>query len=457
MDETYSVVWELKPGGEFEQGDMHEFTITRDDTALVTIYDPTQADLSAIGGNPDGWILDCIFHEIDVETSEVLFEWRSSEHVSVDGTFKALDGCSQSESTAFGGCGDFKHAPFDYFHLNSVDKDERGNYLISARNFGALSYIDGRTGAVLWTLGGRHNDFTDESGDGGAPSFSWQHHARFHDNSTTISLLDNEARDGDLDGVSYVLFLRIDAERKIVTLKRRFQHPQAILSTSQGSVEVLNDTGSVMVGWGHSAAFTEFSVEGKVLCDARFGAAAVFSFGAVTSYRVFRGRWVGKPQYPPNAVVSGGKIYVSWNGATEVASWSVEATGRWDELADDDFHRILQASRTGFETEIELWDGVAYPIMRVSGLDKDGRVLGTSQLVHERLGHGWMTPLAILAAAALILVISMALLLWLGLRSVRRRRRTSKWRLRRAAHYYEPLLQEEETVPLRPVPRRRHS
>ena len=37
-------------------------------------------------------------------------------------------------------------------------KDSKGNYLLSARHVFTITYVDGRTGEVIWHLGGGHLD-----------------------------------------------------------------------------------------------------------------------------------------------------------------------------------------------------------------------------------------------------------------------------------------------------------
>lgn len=39
---------------------------------------------------------------------------------------------------------------WDYFHINSVDKDAGGNYLISARDACAIHKINGTDGEIIW-------------------------------------------------------------------------------------------------------------------------------------------------------------------------------------------------------------------------------------------------------------------------------------------------------------------
>jgi hypothetical protein len=65
--------------------------------------------------------------------------------------------------------------PWDYFHINSVDRDSKGNYVISARHCKAVYYIDGSTGEILWKLGGKNSTFT----MGENTHFAFQHDARF--------------------------------------------------------------------------------------------------------------------------------------------------------------------------------------------------------------------------------------------------------------------------------------
>jgi hypothetical protein len=63
-------------------------------------------------------------------------------------------------------------------------------------------------------------------------------------------------------------------------------------------------------------------------------------------------------------------VYVSWNGATEVAQWRL-ITG--DEA--DSATEALVVEKTSFETAIPLETSSAY--LAVEALDEDGHVLGT--------------------------------------------------------------------------------
>jgi hypothetical protein len=56
-----------------------------------------------------------------------------------------------------------KGRPWDFYHINTVDKDPAGNYLVSGRLTRSIIYIIGTSGDIIWRLGGKRNDF-------------WRHH-----------------------------------------------------------------------------------------------------------------------------------------------------------------------------------------------------------------------------------------------------------------------------------------
>jgi hypothetical protein len=138
----------------------------------------------------------------------------------------------------------------------------------------------------------------------------------------------------------------------------------------------------VLVGFGNSPAFTEFSPDGDVLCDAHFGLAMIFEIldsGLVKSYRTFKSRWVGRPKESPVIKVKDGRSYISWNGATEVRSWRLQSA---DEVnaADEEFVTIQELKRDGFEPSFEL-DGVSEANVRIAELDGRRSVLAYSAVV----------------------------------------------------------------------------
>ncbi|HEX3623756.1 MAG TPA: arylsulfotransferase family protein, partial [Acidimicrobiales bacterium] len=216
-DASYTEVARVACGNGYD-ADLHEMVITPEGTALTCAY----ASLPT-GGVPSAGlrILESIVQEVDIESGKVLFEWHSHDHVSVDESY--------SDAPAPG------DAPFDYFHLNSVDLDDDGDILVSGRNTHAVYKVDRSTGDIRWRLGGRRSDFVVAKD----ATFAWQHDVRRADDGT-LTMFDNEAspKVGD---ESRGIVLRVDTATRTVSLDRQYLHPKALLAGSQGSVQILEN------------------------------------------------------------------------------------------------------------------------------------------------------------------------------------------------------------------------
>ncbi|KAF8850842.1 hypothetical protein BDZ45DRAFT_167713 [Acephala macrosclerotiorum] len=370
LDSTYELIHKVSAVGADLAGDLHEFEVTDDGTALITLYQDVEIDCTSVGFEGKCWINDCLFQEIDIKTGNLIFQWRASDNVPLTDSYKGRGGDGKTQDTSY-----------DFFHLNSIEKDSTGNYLISSRHMHAIYYID-RTGNILWKLGGRHSDFEDLSG-GYASNFRWQHHARWHENHT-MSLFDNNGNNVFHSRAEHSrgMEISLDLEKMTVELQNTYIHPDKILAISQGSMQVIPETGHVLVGWGNTPAYTEFTAGGEVLCSMYFGAllfSEILDLGWVKSYRAFKSPWVGKPKAPPDIAVKGGEVYVSWNGATEVAKWRLQSAESPD--ADDgEFMVVEELLKNGFETAF-MFDGVEDHFVRAIALDATGNVLGVTKII----------------------------------------------------------------------------
>jgi hypothetical protein len=138
FDHSYREIARLSAGNGYN-GDHHEFLISPQDTALITIYDPVPWDLSSIGGLKNDRVWQGIVQELDIESGEVLFEWHSLEHVGLDDTYATV---SQDGRPGL-----------DYFHVNSIEVDHDSNLIVSARQTFTV-YIDrsqhGRGHVASW-------------------------------------------------------------------------------------------------------------------------------------------------------------------------------------------------------------------------------------------------------------------------------------------------------------------
>ncbi|KAG4027953.1 hypothetical protein MFRU_025g00200 [Monilinia fructicola] len=351
-------------------GDLHDFTITENGTALITIYDVVVANLSYVG-IPQGYVWDCVIQEIDLATGELVFEWRVADHYSISDTLRDLPDGNGGVNSAF-----------DFFHINSIDKDAKGNFLISSRYFHSLTYLNGTTGDIIWILGGKKNMFTDLSG-GRATNFAYQHDARWRHNRTAISLFDNGGDDGHPGNATRGLLLSLDEVKMTVKIIREYMNPTEIHSVSQGNLQMLDD-GHVIIGYGNTGAFTEYSTNGTAICDVHFGPQSRFGEGEVQSYRTFKFEWHGWPTTDPDVrILTNGSdwlsFYVSWNGATEVQRWLLQGADS-AEAGEEEWKTLDYADKTSFETEFEIPH--LYPrYLRVKGMGSLNNVTGEEELL----------------------------------------------------------------------------
>jgi hypothetical protein len=346
---SYQPVAHVAAGNGYS-ADLHEMRITPRRSAFITADSFVHADLSAGGGPREGVLLDSILQEIDIKTGLVMFEWHPYGHVPLWDSYSSPG------------------APWDYFHLNSIDPDPwgDGNFIISSRNTWTAYEVSYHTGAVLWQLGGKRSTFKMGSGTGTA----WQHDVRWQPDRT-LTMFDNGSAP-KVHSQSRQIHVRIDWKRKAVALVDRHVHTPALLSGSQGDSDTLPD-GDTFIGWGEQPYVTEFSPTGEVVFDARLPAPG-------QSYRAYRVPWSATPPGPPSMAVRAtapgtDTVYASWNGATAVRAWRVLAGLRPSALT-----AVTDASRSSFETAIPV--PAAHPWFAVQALDANGRVLGASLAVH---------------------------------------------------------------------------
>jgi hypothetical protein len=350
FDDSYREIARVRAGDGY-RGDLHEFLITPQNTALLTSYEAVRTDLSAVGGPVDGAVWEGIAQEVDIQTGEVIFAWHSLEHVGIDESY-----VEPPQDPA--------HL-YDYFHINSIAVDHDGTLIVSARNTWTVYKIDRNTGEVLWRLGGKNSDF--QMGHGTWTAF--QHDARRHEDGT-ITIFDNGAHPKVHDQ-SRAILVELDEDKMNATLVRGYVSPQKPLATSQGNAQRLPE-GNMFVGWGSEPFLSEFSYDGKLLLNGRFPPDG-------ESYRAFRFPWSGHPIEDPAVAVEQGsadkvKLYASWNGATEVESWEVLAGSRPGQLQS-----LGSVPRIGFETVMLVQTSHSYFAVRAK--DRRGHALGTSATV----------------------------------------------------------------------------
>jgi hypothetical protein len=333
--------------------DLHEFRLTSQGTALITAYYPVYWNATDVHLSAKQVVLDSVVQEIDVKTGLLLFQWDSLDHVPLTDTYERLVNSAG--------------APYDYFHINSVQLQNDGNLLISARNTWAAYEVNHQSGAIEWTLGGKSSSYKLGSG----VEFAFQHDVRLHtDTDPTVTLFDDGAGPPKIHTQSRGITVHLDGKTKTATLVTEDLHEPALAASFEGNVQELPG-GDDFVGWGQQPFFTEFDSKGEVVYDGRF-------VGNNSSYRAYRFPWIGTPSTSPAVTTSNSgsnmNVYVSWNGATQVSSWRVLAGATADTL-----QAIATATKQGFESQLMI---PAQPYVQVQALDSAGRMLASSSVVH---------------------------------------------------------------------------
>jgi hypothetical protein len=331
--------------------DLHALTVTPQGTALFSCYPETvPMDLSSIGGPRDSQVRESIIQEVDIASGRLLFEWRSLQHIPVSASREPMG------------------EPYDYLHVNSIQQLPDGNLLVSARHTWALYKLERRTGKVIWTLGGKQSQFHMGSGT----EFAWQHDAR-QVSDRVLTLFDN-GTNGPIktERQSRGVALEVDEPRRKVTLGQAYVSSHKLVAGAMGSVQIL-PSGHVMVGWGVASYTSKFAATGALLSEYALPA-------GMYSYRGLWLSWEGIPHHRPKVTAKRDQqrattaLYASWNGATEVTGWQVEAGSRHDQLRP-----LGIAASHGFETVIPMPPSHSYAA--VTALDRVGRRLKRSTVV----------------------------------------------------------------------------
>ncbi|OQE45874.1 hypothetical protein PENCOP_c001G03545 [Penicillium coprophilum] len=336
LDQSYQHV-ATSTAGNHRVSSIHEFNVIRGETALIEVFYTTPVNLSAYGGNDSQtWLGNGIFQENDIATGELIFEWNALEHVDPSeslvtlGSTKANSGLSSAEA-------------WDFFHLNSLDKNAEGDYLVSSRHTSTIFKINGTDGSIIWRLGGKYPSFSQI----GNWTFGFQHDARWQPQlnqpgTEVISFFDNSG-DGTItfNELSRALVVQINYTDSTATVLRKATAPYNLQAQSQGNAQLLSDD-RIFVNWGSEGAFTEFDADNEIMYH------AFIQTGSV-SYRGFLANWTATPKEIPALVALKTasnlvEFYVSWNGDTETSAW------RFYYVNERKKTRIGEMDRDSFET-----------------------------------------------------------------------------------------------------------
>jgi hypothetical protein len=328
--------------------DLHEFLLTPEGTALLTAYETDTTSKLVIGHA----------QEVDVATNDLVFDWPCYPAVPTSATYNA-------------------NPTGDYFHMNSIDlwPGPERNLLISGRDTSAVYLVSRATKRVIWQAGGRTSSF---QMTGPGTRFSYQHDARALLDGSGFSLFD-DASPPSPEKQSWGKVLDVNQTSKKISLRHQYKHtPFPILTGSQGNCQLL-PTGGHLVGWGANPYFTEFApsgtgVESQIILDGRLPVGA-------ESYRTFMSYWSATPPASELALAvrqrAGGSFtaYISWNGATEIATWRISAGRSAQSLS-----HVVTLPKGSFES-VASFAASGATAFEATAYDAKGARLGSSSVV----------------------------------------------------------------------------
>ncbi|EXJ72866.1 uncharacterized protein A1O5_04014 [Cladophialophora psammophila CBS 110553] len=439
---------------------MHEFNSVGDNRIITATSGDAVADLIDMGmPNKTIRVKSGGFREWDVTSGKNVFEWLTADHVSVNESMMELP----SEL----------YRTWDSFHLNSITKDTGGDYLVSLRHTNTIYKVSGKDGSITWRLGGKYGDFQQNF------NFSSQHHARIlAEDATgmTITLFDNAADDrgaqantADASSMQVVRIYDREEPRRAELLAQHVR-PDGQLTDKRGSAQIL-ESGHAFICWSMKGYISEHTSDGRVVLEASFLG------DRFDSYRVYHfADWVGRPAEPPALISyahSGGSLkrlpstvlYVSWNGATEVASWTFYGTSS-AVGSNETFHNLGSVSKVSFESSMAV-DGY-WCHTYAEAYDAHGNLLGKSEVKETILpehaesrfeeddhgrSHSFNASLSVLESAltvqaskpvaGVLTFVSLACVLYTAISLSLRA--WSCWRLRSRRHPYRGLQDHERT------------
>jgi len=194
-----------------------------------------------------------------------------------------------------------------------------------------------------------------------------------------------QARQGDRR-ISNGQIIVLNNETKSLTSTQKFYNPEGWFSLAMGSMQALAN-GNMLIGWGTTPQFSEFSKDGKLLYHAhvdQYDRSLTNELANMQNYRIQKFDWVAHPTTDPKVVSYSrrcGRLeapaplvaYASWNGATSVKHWRFSTSGGSKE---GPWKSAGTYKRTGFETKATLSEAGFARFVKIEALDKNKQLLG---------------------------------------------------------------------------------
>jgi hypothetical protein len=229
----------------------HDLLVERDGGYWIMCDETKTMDLSAIGGVAGARVTGTAVQRMS-PAGALAFHWSAFDHLAI------ADVDAEERTTT----------AVNWTHGNAIDVDTDGNLLVSFRNLNEVTKIDASTGAVIWRLGGRRNQFTFL--DTPTPAFTHQHSVRA-DARGSLILFDNIGSVTESHGERYVL----DERAMTARLASSYAALPRAVSAIGGSTQLLPG-GRTLVSYGQAGRVEEYDSSGRVVWRIEGNAGYVF-------------------------------------------------------------------------------------------------------------------------------------------------------------------------------------
>lgn len=269
MDSTFMIKDSLDAANGFEI-DVHDLQFLPDGHYLLLALETRTMDLTGypffginhtMPGSANAQVNGVVIQEFD-EDKTLVWEWKGHDHFAfndVDPHFL------------------FNPNKVDWTHANAVEQDDDGNILLSCRHFNEITKINRQTGAIIWRLGGKRNQFTSPND---SLNFSGQHDIRRISNGH-ITLLNNGTNNDP--PLARALEFALDETSKTATRVWGYSYNNSVYSIAVGSHQTLSN-GNHLIDFGTIPEGYPW----LVLVKPDTSVAMEISYaGSYTSYRAF--------------------------------------------------------------------------------------------------------------------------------------------------------------------------
>lgn len=267
---------ELTPGGDVVRRfavdgpyftDPHELLLSFSGSSVAAAhligYDIRSFDLTSVGGSANAPLAVHTIERHDA-SGAVTFRW------SAGSLFSIADWPLPNPQAV------------DLEHPSSLAISPDGGYVVSFQGMDEVTKIDSTSGAIVWRLGGRHNQFQIQNDP--LNGFLGQHDVQVLSNGNLL-MLDDHFRGAP--GPARAMEYSLDTQHMVARLVWQYRPSPAVISPIMGSAQRLAD-GSTLVGFGAAGRVDEVGNDGVVRWSANLTSDA--SSSAIPFYRALRVR-----------------------------------------------------------------------------------------------------------------------------------------------------------------------